>query len=796
MPFRRGELVSHYRLLDVIGQGGMGVVWKALDTRLGREIALKTLPVTLADDPVRIARFDHEARMLAALKHPNIVTIYSVEEVEDTRFLTMELVKGESLAKLIPKRGMPLEKIFGTGIPLAAALAAAHDKGVIHRDLKPANVMVDEDGILKVLDFGLAKLKAIASEDAATDVPTETMTATGQAVGTLPYMSPEQIQAKPVDLRCDVFALGVTLHEMATGSRPFQGSTAPDLASSILRDTPAPVTELRPDLPEHLGRIIRRCLEKEPTRRYQSALDVRNELEDLRKETESAGGKEDHSVAGVRRRRTWKVAAAVIAAALILVMIGLLSYGPTRRLFTRQGTEIRSLAVLPFTNLMGDAAQDYFVEGMHDALITELAKTGLKVISRTSVMRYGQKSGMPLPQIAQELGVDALLEGSVLRVGSNVRVNAQLIRGTTDENVWAETYDRDLANAMSMLSEVTRAIAAQVKITLSPQQEERLARKRPVNPQAQEAYFLGKYFMNRFSTRTLMQARGMFQKAIGIDPSYAEPYAGLAMTYALSSIFASGARGPDILQQYRASARKAVELDPQLAEGHAVLGLASLYLDWDWPQAEKELKRAIELNPAEAFVYHPYADCFLVQGQVEDSLDWVKKGAELDPKSPLIVGPVMGHLRFNRRWDETLSAGRRFRTEFPDSAFGGLIIRDALWHKGLYDEALSEFRSQWKDDGDLLRALEQGFRNNGPHGAMRAVADTLAARSKAGQQNPFEIAGYYAEANAADPSIQWLERAYLERVPFLAHVRADPAFDLIRSDPRFVSLLRRMNFPK
>ncbi len=795
MTSRRGDVLEHYRLLEKIGQGGMGVVWKALDTKLGREIALKTLPEGVPEDPERVARFEREARTLASLQHPNIVTIYSVEQDRGTRFLTMELVKGAPLTTLIPPRGMPLEKIFEIGIPLASALAAAHEKGVIHRDLKPANVMVDESGEVKVLDFGLAKLKPAASEATATDVLTATMTAAGQVVGTLPYMSPEQIQAKPVDARSDIFAFGVILHEMSTGTRPFQGKNPPDLMSSILKDTPVSVTTSRAEFPQHLGRIIRRCLEKDPTRRYQSALDVRNELEDLQTELQ-APPPADSPIRAAHKRR-WPVAAVMAAAGAIIVLAALWTFIPLQGLKPgKPDGEIRSLAVLPLQNLMHDAEQDYFVEGIHDALITELAKTGLNVISRGTVAAYARKADKQTSEIAHDLNVDAVIEGTVLRIGNTVKVTAQLIQGSTGEIMWGDQYDGELANAVGMLADVTRAIAAQVKLTLSPQQQELLSSNRSVNPEAQDAFLRGQYFLSRFTPETIMKSRELFQKAVKIDPTYAKAHAGLAMSYLLPAVFGTSGRSLQAAQILRAEANKAVELDSRLGEGHAVLGLASLYLDWDWLRAREELKLALDLNPSNALVYHPYADCFLVEGELEESLSWVEKGAKLDPLSAMSVFPVMGHLQFLRRWDDVIKEAGRFRAMFPGNPVAGTFLRTALWQKGLFDQAKMEYRAAWKDDPELLKVFEAGYAKSGPQGAMRAIGDTLANRARSSYQEPTAIAQAYALAGDADQAIQWLERAYEEHRPLLAHLNADPNLDLIRSDPRFASLLRRMNFPK
>jgi TolB-like protein len=657
-----------------------------------------------------------------------------------------------------------------------------------------------QQGELIVLDFGLAKLKPASLDATATDAATETMTSVGQVLGTFPYMSPEQVRGSQVDHRSDIFSLGIMLNELAAGSRPFHGKTLPELMSSILKDLPASVTSVRGDLPEHIGRVIPRCLEKDPNRRYQSALDVRNELEDLQRELEPPQSLDSRPApAGLPPRppRRWWAPVGIVSAIAVVSLVAAWTFGLLGGRSARESTpEIRSLAVLPFENLMGDPSQDYFVEGMHDALIAELAKTGLKVISRTSVMRYGRRSDKRLPQIAQELGVDALIEDSVLRVGENVRVTAQLIHGVTDQHLWADSYDGNLGNAMAMLADVTRSIAAQVRIALTPQQQQRLGDIRPVNPEAQDACFRGRYFLNRFNIDDNAKSIAFFQKAIDIDPQYAPAYAGLAYAQALDTILGQRSRVLETARSFRSAAEKAVALDPQLAEGHAVLGLSLLYFDWDWLRAEKELKLALELNPADALIYHPYADSLLVQGRLEESLAVVKEGAELDPLSPLAVGPVGGHLNFLHRYDDVIEFARRFQSKFPDSAFGGSLLRGALWHAGRYNEALAYYRDAWRSDAELLQALEKGYAKAGPRGAMRGVGDLLAARSKSGYVGPLDIARHYAMSGDANPAFEWLERAYRERSPFLAHLKVDPDYDALHSDPRFDDLLRRMNFPE
>ena len=794
-----GRTLSHYRIVARLGRGGMGEVYLAEDTQLGRKVAIKVLPPELTRDRERLERLEREARAVAALNHPNIVTLHSVEEAEGVRFLTMEYVEGRTLAESLPSGGLPPKSFFEVAVPLAEALAAAHEKGIIHRDLKPGNVMVTPEGRVKVLDFGLARLTQ-AEGTAASQLSTEAVTGEGRVAGTVPYMSPEQVEGRPIDHRSDIFSLGVVLYEMATGRRPFAGDSSPALISSILRDTPLPVSGSRPDLPEALGGVLSRCLDKDPRQRYQSALDVRHALEDLVRPREGSSAVTSVQVPVVPRRfggrRAWLAGAAgivLVAAALLAVNAGGLR---DRLVGTGRAPTVRSLAVLPFENRMEDASQDYLVEGIHEALIIELSQIGtLQVKSRQVVMRY-RKTDKPLSEIARELGVDALVTGSVLRAGDSVQVTAELVHGATEANLWASRYSRDLGSVPTLLGEVSRDIAGGIRIALTPEQRTRLARARPVNPEAYETYLKARYLMNQFTPASRPKALELFQQVIRLDPAFAPAHAATAFMYTTGAALGlSGASPRRSLPEARAEATEALRLDPNLDEAHAVVGIIRLYFDWEWNGAEAELRRAIELNPGNAFVYHPYADYLLIRGQLEESLDYTRRGRDLDPTAPLIALPAVAHLTFLGRYDEAIRELQKFLDIQPNAPFARAFVQNALWHKGEEEKSFQLLRAE-VEDKQVRDLLDRAHASGGPRGAMRVLADTLAARSKSRYVNPVAVARDYAMAGQVDSAFEWLEKAYQERVPFLLHLRFDPDFESMRSDPRFADLVRRIGFPQ
>jgi len=597
MAVAAGDRVSRYRLIDKLGEGGMGVVWRAHDESLDREIAVKFLPEEFADDPERRARFEREAKAVAALNHPNIVTIYSVEEAEGHFFFTMEMVDGEPLSKIIPEDGLPLERVLDLAIPLAGAINAAHERGIIHRDLKPDNIMLAGDGLVKILDFGLAQFRQGLMSNAAADSSATTMRREEGISGTLRYMSPEQIRGEALDHRTDLFSFGVILFQMSTGRLPFLDATAADALASILKDAPLNVDDVKPELPRQLSRIVARCLEKQVRRRTQSALDLRNQLEQLKHERVSMKEK----------------------------------YGP-------------SIAVLPFVDMSPERDQEYFCEGMAEEILNALSRIrGLRVASRTSSFRF-RNATADSRDIGKQLRVGTLLEGSVRRSGGRLRISAQLVDVDEGYHLWSERYDRELTDVFDIQDEIARSIARALQVTLTAAEKGEIQKTPTRDVQAYDYYLRGRKFYYQFGRREIEFALQLFSRAIELDPDFALAWAGLADCW--SFLFMYSERSETSRQQAETASGRAIQLDPESAQAQASRGVA-LSLSRRDDEAEKAFETAIGLDPTLFEAYYFYARHCFVGGDLEKAARMYQQATKVFPEdyqARLLVAQIFEEL--------------------------------------------------------------------------------------------------------------------------------------------------------
>ncbi len=783
-----GRTFGHYRLMEEIGAGGMGVVFRAHDEELGRDVALKLLPAKSFADPAARARLLREARTASQLNHPHICTIHEVGEAEGQAYIAMELIEGQALGARLSKGALPTKDILDYGEQVADALSHAHARGIIHRDLKSANVIITPEGRAKVLDFGLAKRLSGEEVDEVTTLTQAPLTTPGTMTGTLAYMAPEQLRGRPADARTDIWALGVMLYEMASGRRPFHGKTGFELSSAILNETP----QLPPTVPVEVRAVIERCLAKEPGRRYQQASGVSAALSAIR----SGKSVPWQTWRYALRRRPWLFGAAALV--VLVAVLAVLNVGGLRaRLLGRIGASARvhSLAVLPLENLSGNPEQDYFADGTTEELITNLAKvSGLKVISRTSVMQYkGTKK--PLPQIAKELNVDAVIEGSVLREGDRVRVTAQLIQASTDQHLWAESYERDLRSVLALQSEIASDIAAKVHAALTPAERARLASARPVNPEAYEDYLKGRFYLNKMTPEGYEKGLAYLNQAVEKDPTNPLPYAALALGYSLIG----HERHPDAFAQARAAARRAEELGGEpLAEMYLAFGMIKLCSDWDYAGAEKDLRRALELNPSIGEAHRWYSWYLFLIGHWDEALVWMKRAQETEPLTPLFYADRGYQYWWAGQNDKAIEEARKSLELDPNFNEGLHVLGAAYAEKRMFAEAIAAHQKLAGVDPDWRWSLTRTYAQAGRKDeARKTLAKFLGEKPKpTGGWAGWFLAETYAALGEKDEAFRWLEAAYRERHSFMPWIQYNPAYVPLRSDPRFQDLVRRMNVPK
>jgi len=771
-------IAGKYRVIEELGRGGMGIVYKAEDTRLKRPVALKFLPPELVHIPEIKDRFMREAQAAAALDHPNICTVYEFDQAEDKAFISMAYIEGQSLRKRIDSGPLELEEALRIATQVAEGLQEAHKRGIVHRDIKSANIMIDARGQAKVMDFGLARVAGATL-----------MTREGTTMGTVTYMSPEQAQGKEVDHRTDIWSFGVVLYEMLTGELPFKGEHEQAIIHSILKDKPKSITEQKAEIPPSIEQIVFRAIEKDPDKRYQGTDELIDDLKSI-----SAGIVPEEIRVRLRREKLRRRRKAILYAGagglVILAAVLILTFFPGR------AEAINSIAVLPLENLTGNVEQEYFVDGVTDELIGQLGQiSGLRrVISRTSIMQY-KNTEKTVPEIAQELNVDAILEGAVYQIGENISIKLQLFDALPEErSLWIERYDRPATEVLVMYGEVARSIADQIQVKLTADEASRFAGARRVNPKAYEAGLLGWSHWSKLSPADLETAQQYFESALKEDPDYALAHAG--MFSALSARAQIGLVPPgEILPEAKPYVLKALELDDTLAEAHFAMAAMKTWFEWDWEGGEISFLRAIELNPNYGMARAYYSNLLCYLNRDEEAAAQGALALELDPLNSLYMSMYANTLYYLRRYDEAIAQSRNAIRTSPNNPQAQACLWLVFHLKRQYDEALDGAKAFYAalELTPVVEAMSSGYETGGYPEAMHAAAETLAEISQQVYIGPCFIAYPYAAAGEAEKALEWLEKGYElgdSNMPYVA----EPVFvDLLGEDPHYQDLLCRMN---
>jgi serine/threonine protein kinase/tetratricopeptide (TPR) repeat protein len=744
-----GKTISHYRILEKLGGGAMGVVYRAKDVKLKRNVALKFLPSEWICDPEAKERFVREAQAASALDHTNICIIYEIDETRDGQiFMALAFYEGETLKKKVQRGPLKLNQAVDIAIQVAQGLGKAHEMGIVHRDIKPANLMITQDGVVKIVDFGLAKL---ALQDKKTRP--------GTIMGTIAYMSPEQVRGEEVDHRTDIWSLGVILYEMITGKLPFHGEYEQAIVYSILNEEAQPLTHLRPGLPVELERISSRALTKNPDARYQKATDILLDLRSFKNEF------------GTVISREW----------------------------SSLQKPLPSIAVLPFANMSADKEQEYFCDGMAEEIINALTHVeGLRVAARTSAFSFKDKA-IDIREIGKKLNVETLLEGSVKKAGNRVRITTQLINVTDGYHLWSEKYDREVKDVFAIQDEISLAIVDKLKVRLLGKQKAKIIKRHTEAIDAYNLYLKGRYFWNKRTEESLRKAVGFFEQAIEKDPDYALAYTGLADSYILLTEY-SILSPKDAFPKAKASILKALEIDETLAEAHTSLAFIKTLNDWDWAGAEKEFKQSIEFNPGYATARQWYAEYLTITRRHAEAIAEFKRAQKLDPLS-LIINVAWAITLFSgtRQYEQVIEKCQQVLEMDPNFASALNILGMVYREKKMYHQSIQAFQKAIKSDESntrVMAGLGHAYAVSGKRSKAQKVLQELEKLSKRKYVPPYNIAIIYLGLGEENLTFEYLEKAYQDRSVGLPWLNADPIYDSLRSNPRFISLLKRIGLAK
>jgi serine/threonine-protein kinase len=792
-----GRMISHFEVIEKLGEGGMGVVYKARDTHLDRFVALKLLRPDAVSDPERRRRFVQEAKSASALNHPNIMHIYDIDESDGSLFIAMEYVNGLTLERAIQEGGLRLQENLRWAAQIADGLAAAHAAGIVHRDLKPSNIMVTPQGLVKILDFGLAKLMEPAvneSQETAT-VHAHKGTAEGVVIGTAAYMSPEQAEGRKVDARSDVFSFGAVLYELMTGQQAFRGSTRMATISSVIRDEPAAISSISPGTPAELDRMVQRCMRKDPERRAQNMADIKVQLEEIREET--ASGIRPPPIAQPPEAPRSRVSKkAVWSAAALLLIVGIAA-AVWWRVSQQRGQKIDSLAVLPFVNVGGEPNTEYLSDGITESIINNLSQLpSVRVMARSTVFRYKGRDNDP-QKAGKELGVRAVLAGRLLQRGDTLTVDAELVDVETGTQLWGSQYRQKLADLLNVQESISNEIAGKLQVRLAGAGAVASAHRPTSNPEAYRLYLEGMYQSRKYTREGVQKGFESFQKAIALDPNYALAYTGIAFGSAVAEDWMFPPR--DIMPRAKEAVDKALAIDSNLGLAHSMKGYIAFFYDYDIALAEREMKRGVELDPNDEDGHGFYSWFLVATKRFDEGIAEAERGRQAIPFGVDSNFFLSQQLYFAHRYDQSILQSQSSMKFLGDIWFEHEILGWAYEAKGDLTRAIGEIELARKEEPTIaepLASLGHAYALAGRKDEARKVIEELREMSKKYHVPPYTVALVYSALNEKEAAFAELEKAWGERSWYLIDLAVDPQIDNLRDDPRFKDLLRRVGLPQ